>query len=282
VRGRRSQGLDVYIDLHRRSKGSGEGWGLRGKSGEVLWQRKGLVAKETAMPFGGGIPAVADMNGDGIDDLVGMFYTVYGVTSGNTGEPVSPPAFLWSPSYLGKWVAYSEPTVADLNGDGQFDVYLNSRSYARGAYAAVQANGKPLWAEFHNNDEGSDGLGPVGDFDGDGKLEIAVPVLNGTLLCLNAADGAHKWTIQAPVTGDVVAADVNGNGIMELLFAGRDGKIHAVSGKDGHEVWTVTVSGQPIVADIDGDGLVEVLAIGGDGIMRIVGDSKIPLAAGKK
>ena len=53
------------------------------------------------MPFGGGIPAVADMNGDGIDDLVGMFYTVFGVTSGNTGEPLFPPAFLWSPNYFG-------------------------------------------------------------------------------------------------------------------------------------------------------------------------------------
>jgi outer membrane protein assembly factor BamB len=97
--------------------------------------------------------------------------------------------------------------VADLNGDGRLDVYLNSRSYARGGYAAVQADGKSLWAEFHNNDEGSDGLGPVGDFDGDGKLEIAVPVLNGTLLCLNAADGSHKWSSETPVTGDIVAAD---------------------------------------------------------------------------
>jgi len=267
------KGLDVYVDLHRRSKGSGEGWMLRGDTGEVVWKRKGLVAKETAMPFGGGIPSVADMNGDGVDDLVQMFFTVYGCIAGNTGEPIFPPAFLWSPNYFGKWIAYSEPTVADLNGDGKLDVYLNSRSYARGAYAAVHADGKPLWAEFHNNDEGSDGLGPVGDFDGDGKLEIGVPVLNGTLLCLNAADGSHKWSIKTPVTGDVIAADVNSDGIMELLFAGRDGKLHAVSGKDGHEVWAIAASGQPIVADVDGDGLVEVLAVGSDGVLRVIGET---------
>jgi outer membrane protein assembly factor BamB len=266
------RGQDVYVDLHRRSKGSGEGWVLRGVTGEVLWQRKGLASKETAMPFGGGIPAVADVNHDGTDDLVQMFFTVYGAISGDTGEPIFPPAFLWGPSYFGKWLAYSEPTVADLDGDGQLDAYLNSRSYACGGYAAVHANGKPLWAEFHNNDEGTDGLGPVGDFDGDGKLEIGVPVINGTLLCLNAADGAHKWRIKSRVTGDVVAADVNSDDIRELVYAGRDGKIHAVSGKDGHEVWTIDGSGPPIVADVDGDGLLEVLGVGGNGILWVVGD----------
>jgi outer membrane protein assembly factor BamB len=263
--------LDVYVDLHRRSKNSGEGWVLRGDTGEVLWKRNGLVAKETAMPFGGGIPAVADINKDGIDDLAQMFYTVYAVINGATGEPLYPPAFLTGPNYFGKWLAYSEPTIADLNHDGQLEVYLNSRSYARGGYAAVHADGRPLWGEFHNNDEGSDGLGPMGDFDGDGKLEIAVPVLNGTLLCLNASDGSHKWTVKTPVSGDVIAADIDGDGIKELLFAGKDGKLHAVSGKDGHEVWAIPASGPPIVADVNEDGLLEVLAVGGDGTLRVIG-----------
>lgn len=269
----RSRGLDVYVDLHRRSKGSGEGWLLRGDTGAVVWQRKGIAAKETAMPFGGGIPSVADVNGDGVDDLAQMFFTVYGVTDGRSGDPIYPPAFLTGAAYFGKWLAYCEPTIADLNGDGRLDVYLNSRSYARGGYAAVQQDGKPLWAEFHNNDEGSDGLGPVGDFDGDGKLEIAVPVLNGTLLCLNAANGAHKWNIKTPVTGDVIAADVNGDGIMELIFAGRDGQLRAMSGKDGHEIWSLKASGKPIVADVDGEGMLEVLAVGDDGVLRVIGES---------
>jgi len=263
--------LDVYVDLHRRSKNSGEGCVLRGDNGELLWKRTGLLAKQTAMAFGGGIPSVADINGDKIDDLVQMFYTIYGVINGATGDPVYPPAYLPDSQYFGKWLAYSEPTVADLTGDGTQKVYLNSRSYARGGYAAVHADGRPLWAEFHNNDEGSSGLGPVGDFDADGKLEIGVPVLNGNLLCLNAADGSHKWISKTPVTGDVIAADINGDGIKELIFPGSDGKIHAVSGKDGHEVWAITGSGQPIVADVDGDGLLEVIAVGGDGILRVIG-----------
>ncbi len=285
----RSRGLDVYVDLHRRSKGSGEGWMLRGDTGEVVWQRKGIVAKEFAMPFGGGIPAVADLNRDGIDDLVQMFYTVYSATNGKTGDPLFPPAFMLGPAYLGKWLAYSEPTVADLNGDGRLDVYLNSRFYACGGSAAVYQDGKPLWAEFHNFDEGPNGLAPVGDFDGDGNIEIALPLLNGTLLCLNAVDGSHKWKskarqcinvpstvqqqVQSIVTGDVIAADVNNDGIMEIVFDGRDGFLHAVSSKDGQELWKIAASGMPIVADMDGDGLIEVLAVGNDGVLRIIGDA---------
>jgi hypothetical protein len=267
----RKRGLDLYVDIHRRSKNSGEGFMLRGDTGRVLWARKGLIAKETAMPFGGGIPAVADINGDGIADLVEMFYTVYGVINGATGEPLYPPAFMTGPNYFGKWLAYSEPTVADLTGDGKLAVYLNSRSYARGGYAAVHGDGRPLWAEFHNNDEGSSGLGPVGDFDGDGKLEIAVPVLNGTMLWLNGADGSHRWSVKAAVSGDVIAADINGDGIKELLFTGHDGKLHAISGKDGHEVWAIRAGGQPVVADMDGDGLLEVIAVGDDGTLRVIG-----------
>jgi outer membrane protein assembly factor BamB len=270
----RPRGLDVYVGVHRRAKNSGEGWVLRGDTGAVMWRQAGLIAgTESAMPFGSDLPAVADLDGNGIDDLVQAFYVIYAATAGDTGKPIFPPAFLPGPRHFGKWIAYSSPTLADLDGDGKLEVYLNSASYARGGYAAVRPDGRPLWVEFHDNAEGSDGFGPVGDFDGDGKVEIAVPVLNGTLVCLNAADGKRKWTIRTPVTGDVVAADVNGDGVMELVYGGRDGRLRAVSGKDGREVWSIAAAGRPVIADVDGDGLVEVLAVGGDGVLRAIGPS---------
>jgi outer membrane protein assembly factor BamB len=268
----RPRGLDVYVGVHRRAKGSGEGWVLRGDNGAVVWRQAGLAAgAESATPFGSDLPAVADLDGNRVDDLVQAFYVIYAAVAGDTGKPIFPPAFLPGTGHFGKWIAYSSPTVADLDGDGKPDVYLNSPSYARGGYAAVRADGRPLWAEFHDNAEGSDGFGPVGDFDGDGKLEIAVPVLNGTLVCLNAADGKRKWTARTPVTGDVVAADVNGDGVLELVFAGRDGRLRAVNGKDGREVWSIAAAGRPVIADVDADGLVEVLAVGGDGVLRAIG-----------
>jgi outer membrane protein assembly factor BamB len=248
---------------------------LRGDTGQVVWRQESLIGQEATMPYGGGLPAVADVNSDGLDEMVHEFATLYGVLSGKTGTPVYPPAFLCGPKYLGKWFAYSSPTLADLDGDGKIEVYLNSLSNACGGFGALRIEGKPLWVQFRDNLHGPVGFAPVGDFDGDGKLEIAVPAVDGTLLCLKAATGGLKWQVRAAVWGDVVAADINGDGVQELLFHGLDNRLHAVSGRDGHEIWSVAAPGRPIVADVDGDGLLEVLAVGLDGVLRIVGQGKI-------
>lgn len=272
----RPQGRDVLMGLHLRSKNSGEGWLLRGDAGEVVWKQVGLVAgKESAMPFGSELPAVTDIDEDGGDDLIVAQSVIYGAINGKTGTPLYPPTFMPGPHGFGKWIAYASPTAADLDNDGVRDVYLNSRSYARGGYAACRREGQPMWVEFHDNLEGSDGFGPVGDFDGDGHMEIGVPILNGTLACLNAADGTLKWKVKMPVVGDVVAGDVNGDGTMELVFCGLDGWLHAVSGKDGHEAWSIAASGRPVIADLDGDGSTEVLVVGSDGVLRVIGQREL-------
>ena len=269
----RDSGLDVYVDIHRRAKASSEGWALRGDTGEVIWHREGIESDAAAMPFGAGLPGIADLNDGAIDDLVIAFWTIYAAVSGDFGEPIHPPVSMNSPEAFGQWIAYSSPSIADLNGDGTLDVYLDSPSYARGGYAAVADDGKPLWVEFHDNSEGSDGFGPVGDFDGDGAVEIAVPVLNGSMLCLNAADGSHKWRIDANVTLDVAGADINSDGIIEIVFAERDGTLRAVSGRDGADIWSIKLPtpGRPVIGDVNADGLVEVIVVGYDGVLRVVG-----------
>ncbi len=224
------------------------------------------------MPFGGGIPAVADVNCDGSDDVVQMFWTLFASVDGKLGKPIFPPAYLPGAKVFNHWVAYSSPTLADLDGDGKLDVYLNSAQRSRGAYAAVKVDGTPLWIERHNFDEGSSGYGPVADLDGDGTTEVIVPVIDGHVVCLDGKTGTRKWTVAAPVTGDVIAADVNGDGSKEIVFAGRDNRLRAIQSNDGSPLWQIDAPGPPIAADIDGDHLIEILCIGTDGTLRIIGE----------
>jgi len=269
----RTRGLDVYVDVHRRGKVSNEGYVLSGDDGTIVWHRRGIAAESSAMPFGGGLPAVADLDGDGADDLAAMFWTIYAAVSGRTGEPLHPPAYLPGPKHFNRWLAYSSPTLADLDADGRLDVYLNSAANSRGAYAAVRVDGTPLWAEFHDFSEGSNGFGPVCDLDGDGKLDVVVPVTNGTLTCLDGATGKRRWTVPVPVTGDVIAVDVDGAEGRDLVFSGTDGRMWAARGRDGSTLWTIDAPGRPVAGDIDGDGAVELLSVGPHGTLRIVGNA---------
>lgn len=82
-----------------------------------------------------------------------------------------------------------------------------------------------------------------------------------------------KWSIRTPVTGDVIAGDVDGDGVLELVFAGRDGRLRAVSGQDGRELWSIPAAGRPVLADVTGDRLVEVLTVAPDGVLRAIGQA---------
>ncbi|MFY0575699.1 FG-GAP repeat domain-containing protein [Cystobacter fuscus] len=72
-----------------------------------------------------------------------------------------------------------------------------------------------------------------------------------------------------------VVIDLNRDNVPDIVFStfagsnyGADGVLRAISGNDGHELWTVTETALRVKAaagltagDIDGDGLVEVCAI---------------------
>ena len=67
-----------------------------------------------------------------------------------------------------------------------------------------------------------------------------------------------------------IAADVDGDGRLELLFGGDDGNLHALAERDGKPrlLWSVKFGsrvGEPILADIDCDGQPEILVTAEDG-----------------
>ena len=75
----------------------------------------------------------------------------------------------------------------------------------------------------------------------------------------------QKWIAKTGFSGvsGVLAADINGDGIDEVLYAGKGG-ITALNGRDGSTIWKVLDSGigdhaQPQMADLNNDGILEII-----------------------
>jgi hypothetical protein len=252
------------------------------------------------------------------------------------------------------WGMYNENvTVADLDGDGQKEIYAPTDTHyvtalhPNGTQLAVNGIYAPrtVWSEVGVHvDHAVDlrgyancgtehrpnfaNMGPaVADVDGDGTLEVVVP---GDAYDCSVGDGegdyailpwlferdrtrwsgsGYDWTViptpepgSAALTQDynviessvsnAVAADLDGDGQKEIVYAAYDGKVHAWwLDKTQHGNWPYVVPGpgfdfasEPLVADLDGDGAAEVIftswtekALDGTGHLHVLDSLGNPL-----
>ena len=201
--------------------------------------------------------AVGDVNGDGNADAVGFGLDgVYVALS--TGSSFSP---------VTKWVeAFDEVhgwtnslhvrTVADVNGDGDADAVGFGLD---GIYVAL-SNGAdgfdPVtkWVTAFDQAHGwtvTDHVRTLADVDGDGDADAVGFGLDGVYVALsNGVDGfdpvskwvtafdqAHGWTNSLHVR---TLADVNGDGITEIVISLKD---VLGGGQGGVQVWEVSTAG---------------------------------------
>ena len=257
-----------------------------GRTGETLWVRShyGLYGTNPVV-FAAHFPsAVLDYDGDGADDWVVCSENFYGVINVKDNKDLVGPVVL-SDALAGHWTAYSFPSVASLHGEEKPVLFHH------GAFSLVlvtDLEGRPLW-HFGMTRDTAGRWGEFVDMDGDGRREVLHVQPDGMLRCFapgpparcptcppEAALAAGKGTderwhldVGRPVSR-LVAADLDGNGRMEVLFGGDDGKLHALGERDGKPqvLWSVVLGrrvGEPVVADLDGDGRPEILATAEDG-----------------
>ena len=212
--------------------------------------------------------AVGDLDGDGLHDIVAPHDNAYTSIHSGTGEAFDANAMF--PSAKTPGVRYlhdlaesqqgwaedestalqahftnTPPSIADLDGDGTYEVLLLAS--VQNAAQDDREQGVALWAVGHDASRHADWPLPVHRPD----------YLSGL------------WDLGDNIvaaTNQVTVADIDANTPgPELIFAGFDGRIHAV-GAAGQQLWDTTYTSDAsvltagvAVADLSGDGVPEVV-----------------------
>ena len=211
--------------------------------GEVEW-----IAHDLLLPCGGHAPALGDLEGDGVVEVVVGDAAI----DGRTG------ALLWEGGQ-GKGAYPTHPEVgyhtiiADLEGDGLQEVITGRTLY--------DANGNALCG-FSSEEE--DGFAGVADFDLDGVGEV-VSIGGGVGRIIEA-----DCTVTATFTlvgggngGPPTIADYDTDGVPEIGVAEAD--TYSVYEADGTVLWSMPVDDASshvtgsVVFDFEGDARPEVV-----------------------
>ena len=242
-----------------------------------------LLSPQPSLPQAGlQFPALAlgDFNGDGKVDLAATG-AVPGATSLAILLGKGDGTFTAGPVYPGTTRGISM-VAADFNRDGKMDL------------AILDDTGATLRVRFGNGDGtfqppiATPVIGTVliaADFNGDGIVDLATTVAafanGGIRILLGRGDGSFGAPITMPVAdgaGAVVSADVNGDGVPDLVVQEGAGTVRVYTGKgDG----TFLAHGSPTVFD-KGVGGLAVADFNGDGRMDLViaSGSSVSLALG--
>ncbi len=209
---------------------------------------------------------VADVNGDGIPDII---------TANRSDNSVS--VLLGNPdgSFQTKetFAAGRLPisvAVADLNGDGKPDIV--TANYGGNTVSVLLGNGDGTFQPHIDLVAGSDPYDvKVADLNGDGKPDLVVTNKNDNTVgvLLGNGNGTFQPMQAFPVASgpyEVVVKDVDGNGIPDLIVSHFSASVVDVLLGNGDGTFqpsrTFATDGRPYglaVADVNGDGKPDII-----------------------
>jgi outer membrane protein assembly factor BamB len=243
--------------------------GFPGPSGRwFLFQADGTVVfwKDTTNDEAHSSINLYDLDDDGVPEMLG------GTTSGNQVQAFNGNGD-WTWRYILEGHSIATPAVAPLHSGGvpqvyggSFDYYIRSINGVTGKLNWRFYTGRQIWSSA-----------AVADLDGDGRQEVVVASdasfsgQKGVLFCLDAETGTENWRHEFGTASRASAAlaDLDGDGVREVLIGDNDGTFYAFSGKTGALEWSFHTGGKIVssaaVGDLDGDGDLETVFGSGDG-----------------
>jgi hypothetical protein len=213
------------------------------------------------------IVAIGDFNGDGIPDVVSAPFGGIAVSLGN-GDGTFAAALIPNVDSGDGINAFG---VGDFNGDGITDLLVDDEDTRKLTVLLGKGNGTFTVGQSMPFVTKSIA---VADFNGDGKLDVALAG-NPTTILLGNGDGTFTAAPSQPpfAASQLVAVDFNGDGKLDLALASYDNTSFAYTPitillGNGDGTFTAAPSqpqfaaSQLVAADFNGDGKLDLAAIG--------------------
>jgi outer membrane protein assembly factor BamB len=260
---------DVLVTVRRSMMHSDETLLLDGRDGRELWHRDREVSQRGV----GGTPfAVADADGDRLDDVASLYPSILYILEGRSGRDLIARDATW-PEVPAKPVYWGQPIAGDFLNSQATAYFFGGRSMS----GVFRSDGTLVW--WDALDQGPQDFPAFGDFEGDGRMEAIGAGYPDGIRCYDTASGKVKWRLDRPAAEPLTGSasfDSDGDGRDEAIFVfGRH--LVAIGTTDGGvrgvlkwELDLPAAVGPPAIASLAPGESASILLVGSDGYVYCV------------